>query len=217
MTIRLVLLNLMLCAGVSSALAQSNVTQPVLQAAPVPAEATPLPVPPVTVPPDASASSANYTIGPGDMLEVTVFKEPGMSTPSVPVRPDGMISLSLLGDLSASGLTPMLLSADVATRLKKYINDPRVTVTVLAVHPKEIYMLGEVGHVGAIPITPEMTPLQAIATAGGLSPYAKAKKIYILRTVAGTQKKIPFDYKKAIKNGDLQGVKLVAGDTVVVP
>ena len=217
MTIKLALLQFMLCAGVSTSLAQSNVTQPVLQAAPVPAETAPLPTPPATVPPDASASSANYTIGPGDMLEVTVFKEPGMSTPSVPVRPDGMISLSLLGDLPASGLTPMLLSADVASRLKKYINDPRVTVTVLGVHPKEIYMLGEVAHVGAIPITPEMTPLQAIATAGGLSPYANAKKIYILRTVAGTQKKIPFDYKKAIKNGDLQGVKLVAGDTVVVP
>ncbi len=218
MIAKLSVLNLLLLACIPVSYGQANVTKPVLQAAPaqVPASAAPA-LPAASVPPGDAASSSSYIIGPGDTLEVTVFKEPGLSNPNIPVRPDGMISLSLLGDLPASGLTPMRLSTDVAARLQKYINDPRVTVTVLGIHPKEIYMLGEVGHVGPIPITPDMTPLQAIAAAGGLSPYAKAKHIYILRNVAGAQKKIPFDYKKAIKDGNLQGVTLVAGDTVVVP
>lgn len=140
-----------------------------------------------------------------------------MSNPSVPVRPDGMISLSLLGDIPAAGQTPMQLSTDVATRLKKYVNDPLVTVTVLNVQQKEVYLLGEIQKTGPVALAPGMTPLQVIAAAGGLSPFAKAKRIYILRRSAGKQSKIAFDYKKAIKNGDLQGVSLLPGDTIVVP
>ncbi len=145
-----------------------------------------------------------------------VWREPGLSG-SFPVRPDGMISLALIGDLQASGFTPMHLSEDVAQRLKKFVNDPSVTVTVLGVHPKEIFLLGEVSRVGALPLTDDMTPLQAISAAGGLSPFAKAKRIYILRTEQGRQRKIPFDYKKAIKDGNQQGVSLSPGDTIVVP
>ncbi len=162
------------------------------------------------------ASSASYIIGPEDSLQITVWKEPGFSG-TLPVRPDGMISLALVGDLPAAGFSPMRLSQDIATRLKKYINDPSVNVTVLAVHPKQVYLLGEVAHIGALAITPDMTPLQAISAAGGLTPYANAKHIYILRGEQGKQKKISFDYKKAIKDGNQQGVTLMPDDTIVIP
>ena len=147
---------------------------------------------------------------------VTVWKEPNLSG-NLPVRPDGMVSLPLIGDITASGKTPMALSDEITTRLKKFINDPLVTVSVLAVNSKHIFLLGEVGHVGQFPLTPGMTMLQAIAGAGGLTPYANAKHIYILRTENGKQKKIPFNYRKAVKDGNQQGVELVAGDTIVVP
>ena len=170
-------------------------------------------------PSGASASaadvSADYVIGPSDSLEITVFKEPTMSG-TLPVRPDGMISLSLVGDLQAAGLTPMKLSDAIKERLRKYINDPSVTVTVLAVNSKHLFLLGEIAKPGELSLLPGMTPLQAIATAGGLTQYANAKHMYILRTSAGKQLKIPFDYKKAIKNGDQQGVTVMAGDPIVV-
>ncbi len=192
---------------------QPGVTTPVLSASP---EAAAQPAPP---PPDAASASPvspSYVIGPEDLIQVTVWKEPALSQ-SLTVRPDGMISLPLLGDVSASGLTPTLLSANLSSRLKKYINDPLVTVTVVTVNSKRIFLLGEVGHVGGMSMTPDMTPLQAIAAAGGLTPYANAKHIYILRTENGKQKKIFFDYKKAIKSGNEQGIVLVPGDTIVVP
>lgn len=127
-----------------------------------------------------------------------------------------MISLVLVGDLPAAGLTPMALSNDIATRLKKYIQDPVVTVVVLGVNSQRIFMVGEVGHVGPVMLTPGMTPLQAIVTAGGLSQFANSKRIYILRAVAGKQQKIPFNYKQAVKGID-EGVSLLPGDTIVVP
>lgn len=140
-----------------------------------------------------------------------------MSAGNLPVRPDGMISLPLAGDIQAAGLTPMHLSDEITARLKKFINDPVVTVTVLGVNSKRFYMIGEIGHPGEQPLIPGLTILQAIASAGGLSPYANAKRIYILRTVGGKQQKIPFNYKTAIKDGNLQGVTLMSGDTIVVP
>ena len=194
------------------AIAQQAMTRPILSATPTPASR---PIPSTQAPPSGT-NSTGYVLAPEDNIEVTVWKEPGISG-TLPVRPDGMISLSLLGDLQAAGYTPMQLSTEITQRLEKFIQDPNVTVTVLAVHPKEIYMLGEIGRVGPIPITPDMTPLQAISAAGGLSPFAKAKRIYILRTQQGEQVKIPFDYKKAIRNGDQQGLSLTPGDTIVVP
>jgi polysaccharide export outer membrane protein len=160
--------------------------------------------------------SPDYVIGPNDALQIDVWKEPQVSG-KLPVRPDGMISLPLVGDMPAAGFTPMQLGQEVSSRLKKFINDPAVTVTVMAVNSKQVYMLGEISRVGPLPMAPGMTPLQAIATAGGLTAYASAKHIYILRTVAGKQQKIPFDYKKAVKDGNMQGVTLLSGDTIVVP
>ncbi len=159
---------------------------------------------------------AAYVIEPEDTIEVTVWKEPVLSG-SFPVRPDGRISLALLGDLPAAGYTPMKLADEITERLKKYVTDPRVTVTVLTVHVDKVFLMGEVGKVGAVPLTPGMTPLQAIAAGGGLGPYANGKRMYILRTVAGKPVKIPFNYKKALKNGNEQGVTLLPNDTIVAP
>lgn len=185
-------------------------------ATPSPSGLPPLPSSAPTFPANAPQVSATYVIGPEDAISVNVWKEPTVSG-AFAVRPDGMISLPLLGDITASGLTPMTLGTDIATRLKKYLTDPLVTVTVTAVNSKRYYMVGEVSHTGPLPLAPGMTPMQAIAAAGGLSVYANPKKIYILRTDKGKQVKIPFNYKKAIKDGDQQGVTLLSGDTIVVP
>ncbi|MES2390795.1 MAG: polysaccharide biosynthesis/export family protein [Acidobacteriota bacterium] len=191
------------------------------QKAPKPAiTAAPSTTPPV-VPTAPAAGMApqdqsTYVIGASDVITVTVFKDPTL-TGNLTVRPDGMISLPLLGDVPASGLTPMQLSVDLTKRLMKFMTDPNVTVTVVSVNSKMVYLIGEVSHIGPVQILPGMTPLQAIATAGGLTPYANARKIYILRGQQGKQTKILFDYKKALKEGNLQGVVLVPGDTIVVP
>src|ERR1019366_58576 len=152
-----------------------------------------------------------------DAIQVSVWKEPSLSALTLPVRPDGKITLPLVGDIAAAGFTPMQLAADITNRLKQFVTDPTVDVTVLAVNSKRVFMIGEVGHVGPLAISPGMTILQAIATAGGLTPYANKKHIYILRGEPGKQEKIPFDYTKAVKKGDMQGVSLVPGDTIVVP
>jgi polysaccharide export outer membrane protein len=164
----------------------------------------------------AGKDAALYMIGPEDTLQVTVWKEPTLSG-TFPVRPDGMISLVLVGDLPAAGRTPMQLSDEITVRLKKYLQDPSVTVLVMAVNSQRIYMMGEVGHVGPIALAAGMSPLQAIAAAGGLSPFASSKKIYILRGEAGKQQKIPFNYKQALKGDSTQDIRLQPGDTIVVP
>jgi polysaccharide export outer membrane protein len=163
-----------------------------------------------------STDTAHYIIGPEDNLQITVWKEPTLSG-TIPVRPDGMISMVLLGDLPAAGKTPMQLSADIAERLKKYIQDPIVTVVVLGINSQKIFIIGEVGHVGAIALSAGMSPLQAIAAAGGLSPFANSKHIYILRGVGNKRVKIPFNYKQALKGENKQDVSLEPGDTIVVP
>jgi polysaccharide export outer membrane protein len=170
-------------------------------------------------PPAVGASpqdSATYMIGADDQLQVTVWKEAAL-TGSLTVRPDGDISMPLLGDVLAAGKTPMQLADLISAGLKKYVNDPTVTVTVSQVNSKRVFLIGQVQHIGPVMITPGMTVLQAISTAGGLTPYANGKKIYILRGPQGAQKRIPFNYKTALRDGNQQGVTLVPGDTIVVP
>jgi polysaccharide biosynthesis/export protein len=203
----------LLIPAVGSGLAQQPAAKPVLSAEPAaqPANASPAPAPA-----GPTAVSANYVIGPDDSLQIVVWKEPQLSA-TLPVRPDGKISLPLVGDVVAAGFTPMQLATNITTRLTKFVTDPVVDVTVMAVNSKHVFLIGEVGRVGPLAITPGMTILQAIATAGGLTPYANKKHIYILRGDPGKQEKIPFDYTKAVKKGDMQGVSLVPGDTIVVP
>jgi polysaccharide export outer membrane protein len=150
------------------------------------------------------------------MLKITVWHEPDMNV-ALPVRPDGKISLPLLDDLQAAGMTPMQLAASIKEKLKKYIADPRVTVAVEAMNSQRIYVLGEVVHTGVMPLLPHMTILQALSSAG-FTQFSNPKAIYLLRTQNGQQTKIPFNYKDAIKaRGTQQNIVLRPGDTIVVP
>ena len=167
--------------------------------------------------PDAGkAPAGSYVIGASDMIAVTVFKEPTLSS-TLLVRPDGMISMPLLGDVKASGKTPLELSDEIATKLKKYVQDPNVTVVLNQNNSKIVYLMGEVGKTGPMSMTPGMTLLEAIASAGGLTDFANAKKVYILRNEAGTQQKIPVNYKEVLKGKTTLNVTLKPGDTIVVP
>jgi polysaccharide export outer membrane protein len=163
-----------------------------------------------------SVAGPDYVIGADDNLHISVWKEVDLTT-SLPVRPDGKISLPLLNDVQAAGLTPMQLADSITEKLKKYIADPRVTVVVTAMNSRRIYVLGEVLHTGAVPLLPNMTVLQALATAG-FTQFANLKGIYVLRTENGKQVKLPFNYKQVVKGADpRQNIALKPGDTVVVP
>lgn len=158
----------------------------------------------------------SYIIGASDDISVTVFKEPTLSN-SLLVRPDGMISMPLLGDVKAAGRTTTQLADEITVMLKKYIQDPNVTVVLSKVNSKIIYLLGEVAKPGPVEMTPGMTFLQAIATAGGLTQFANSKKIYILRIDGGKERKIPVQYKRALKGDISLNLDLNPGDTIVVP
>ncbi len=164
----------------------------------------------------ASAVPPDYVIGADDTLKITVWKEPDMSV-ELPVRPDGKISVPLLDDVQAAGMTPMQLSGSIRERLKKYIADPRVTVVVTAMNSQRVYVLGEVLHTGPMALLPGMTMLQALSGAG-FTQFANVKGIYLLRRVNGQQTKIPFNYKDAIKGrNNQQSLVLKPGDTIIVP
>lgn len=166
--------------------------------------------------PVASVAPPDYTIGADDTLHVTVWKEPEMSA-TLPVRPDGKISLPLLDDVQAAGMTPMQLGASIKEKLKKYIADPRVTVVVTAMNSQRIFLAGEVAHPGAMALLPNMTMLQALSSAG-FTQFANVKRIYLLRTQNGQQTKTPFDYKDVVKgNHPEKNIMLKPGDTIVVP
>jgi polysaccharide export outer membrane protein len=158
----------------------------------------------------------NYVIGETDVVMVSVLKEPTLSN-GMPVRPDGMISLPLLGDVKAAGKTPMQLADEITTKLKKYIQDPNVTIILTQMNSKKVYLIGEIGKTGPIEMTPGMTLLQAIATAGGLTQYANSKKMYILRTKGEKQEKIRVHYKQALRGDSSLNITLNLGDTIVVP
>jgi polysaccharide export outer membrane protein len=161
-------------------------------------------------------ASPTYMIGPDDTLYVNVWKEPDL-TATLPVRADGMISLPLLNDVQAAGLTPMQLAASITEKLKKYVADPRVTVTVTQMNSQRVYVTGEVAHSGAMTLTPDMTVLQALSSAG-FTQFANTKGIYVLRSENGTQKKYPVNYKKIVKGEDsASNILLKPGDTIVVP
>jgi polysaccharide export outer membrane protein len=133
------------------------------------------------------------------------------------VRADGMISLPLLNDVQAAGLTPMQLGSSLSEKLKKYVADPHVTIVVTQMNSQRVYVTGEVLHPGAMNLTPNMTVLQALATSG-FTQFANTKSIYVLRHENGAEKKFPVNYKKLIKGeAGNQNIALKPGDTIVVP
>jgi len=169
----------------------------------------------------ASATKAHddtYTIGADDVLAINVWKEPDL-TRSVPVRSDGKISLPLIGELQASGVTPKQLEQDIAKKLTSYVSEPEVTVIVQEIKSRKFNVLGMVARPGSFSITHTMTVLDAIALAGGFGDFAKQKSIYVLRMKPdGTQARLPFNYKDVVKGKNPeQNIKLEPGDSVVVP
>jgi len=164
---------------------------------------------------NANQAGPDYVIGPDDVLHVAVWKEADL-TATLPVRPDGKISLPLLNDVQAAGLTPEQLAASVTEKLRKFIADPHVTVVVATINSKRIYLVGEVLRPGAATMLPNMTVLQALARAG-INQYAKTKGIYVLRTENGKQQKLPVNYRRLVKGDLAQNYSLQPGDTIVVP
>jgi len=214
LAVRLVKWTLLLAILTSFAIAQdsSSATQPSMpKQAPA---ATPETLPKSV----AGMRPESYVIGAEDTIQVYVWKEPDMSK-SVPVRPDGMISLPLVGEVKAAGYTPVQLQDVLADAIKKYVSDPQVTVVVEKVASLNFNVVGEVNHPGYFPLTRRMTVLDAIALAGGFKDFAKTKKIYVLRTAAsGTQERLPFNYKQVIKGQNpQQNIELQPRDTIVVP
>jgi polysaccharide export outer membrane protein len=196
-------------------------------AVPVPAQKNnsknqnPAPVAPAQAQPGPGmplANDASYVIGPSDELNISVWEQPDLSR-AVPVRPDGMISLPLINDIQAAGKTPMqLMNALVEKLVTLGVKSPLVTVTVTAIRSQFIYVLGQVGRPGTFPMVPGMTVLQAIASSGGLTLFAKQTKIEIRRNENGKLTRMLFNYKEVIKGvHPEQDILLRPNDTIVVP
>jgi polysaccharide biosynthesis/export protein len=176
---------------------------------------TPATKPETTTP--SAVVDADYKIGPQDMLRIDVWKEPDISR-TVPVRPDGKISLPLLNDVQAAGITTMQLAGVIREGLTKYITSPQVTVTVTEINSRRVYCTGEVLKPGALSLLPNMTALQAISSCGGFTQFAKQKGIYILRVEDGKQVQHPFNYKDVVKgHHPEENIILQPGDVIVVP
>lgn len=160
---------------------------------------------------------ANYRIGVGDVLSVDVWKEPEL-THTTPVRPDGKISLPLLDDMPAAGLTPTQLASAITGQLREFLVNPHVTVMVAEINSRQIYVLGEVTHAGAYPLLAPITVMQALSVAGGLTPFADANRISVMRTEDDRREIFHFRYKDvASGRKPEQNIPLKPGDTVIVP
>jgi polysaccharide export outer membrane protein len=214
---------LLAALGAATAHAQSRPQSgaPATPAAPTAATSTAA----VTATPSAAVApvggyplSTDYIIGPEDVLQITVWKNESLSR-ILPVRPDGKISLPLLHDIHAAGLTPMQLRDKIANALGEFMPNPEVAVTVSDVRSYRVSVLGEVQKPGQLQLKADTTVLEAIALAGGFRDFASPGKIMILRKDSkGTTQKIPFNYNRVVKDNRSQdNVTLKSGDVVVVP
>jgi|SRR5579859_54339 len=191
-----------------------------------PAETTENPKPADTAKaPDKTADNAppavnvppGYVVGESDVLHVNVWKEQELSQ-TVVVRTDGNISLPLINEVRVSGMTPIQIQELIAEKLKSFINNPQVTVTVTDIRSKKAFITGEVLRPGSYSLNAQTSVLQLIAQAGGFTPFAKRDSIVVLRTENGKLTRMKFQYKEVIKgNKTEQNVALQPGDTVVVP
>jgi polysaccharide export outer membrane protein len=187
--------------------------------APRPAVAAPHPAPLIDSDkkpaPQGTSLPDEYRMSPGDKLRIEVYKDPQLSQ-SVQVRPDGRITLPLVGDLEANARTPIELRDAIVAALKEYITNPTVTVIVVEATASTAYVMGEVNHPGAVTLQAPLTIIQALALAGGLKDFADARNIRILRKSSLGVQMIPFDYKEAVRSVRAP-IYLRPGDTVVVP
>lgn len=200
--------------------------------APRPASAPTAPASPATAPAGAAAAvpapeadtvptgvpvPRGYTIGPADVLDIVFWRDKDMSA-QVTVRPDGRITLPLMNDIVAIGLTPEQLRTKLEADAARYIQDPNVTIVVKQINSRKVFITGEVAKPGSYPLNGPTSVLQLISMAGGLSEYANEKKIRVLRLEAGQQLSLPFNYKDVAEGKELaQNIELRPGDTVVVP
>lgn len=163
------------------------------------------------------AQDSEYTVKPGDLLNIAVWKEPDLQGP-VLVRPDGAFSFPLAGQIDARGKTVMQLQQTVSDRLKKFISDPVVTVSVQEVRGNKVYVIGQVTRPGEFIVNPRVDVMQALSMAGGATPFAALDDITILRREGAVQRALPFRYKEVARGRNLeQNIILQAGDVVVVP
>jgi polysaccharide export outer membrane protein len=157
----------------------------------------------------------SYRIGIGDQLQVSVWHEHDLSL-QVAVRPDGNITMPLLNDIYVVGQTPKELAALITEKLKPFVNEPQVTISVSSIQSRKVYLIGQVTRQGVFSLNERKTALELITEAGGLGPFAKSNSIYVLRVVDGKETRIPFHYKKVV-DGREADVELLPGDKVVVP
>jgi polysaccharide export outer membrane protein len=171
--------------------------------------------PPATV--TGPPADATYTVKPGDTLLVSVWKEPDLQGP-VLVRPDGMFSFPLAGQLDARNKSVAELQQELTTKLKKYISDPVVTVSIQEIKGNKVYVIGQVQKPGDFVVNPRVDVMQALSMAGGATPFAALGDIMILRRTDAGQQALPFKYTDVIRGRNLQqNIMLQAGDVVVVP
>jgi polysaccharide biosynthesis/export protein len=164
----------------------------------------------------AADDAGSYEIGPEDVLDISVWKNPELSR-TVPVRPDGKVSLPLVNDIQAAGLTPATLRALVATRLADYIPAPEVSVMVREVHSRKVAVIGAVKTPGRFEIKSPMTVLEVIALAQGFTDFASRERIVVLRQSNGTTTRLPFNYRRISDGADQANFAVQPGDIVVVP
>jgi polysaccharide export outer membrane protein len=167
--------------------------------------------------PAAVPTPPDYVIGPDDVLAVVFWRDKDMSS-EVAVRPDGKISLPLLNDVQAAGLTPPQLRARLTELSQEYLDDPNVTIVVRQINSRKVFITGQVNKAGTYPLSGPTTVLQLIAMAGGIAEYANGKKIVVMRTENGRQVSFPFNYADVVARRKLaQNIELRPGDTVIVP
>ncbi|MBI2221857.1 MAG: polysaccharide biosynthesis/export family protein [Acidobacteria bacterium] len=218
----IVMTGLLAAQAVAPTLAQtSSASHPALRTQTGSAAARPATGDTTTTPPapapttGASPAAHDYRLSAGDKLRVEVYRDQQLSQ-SVQIRPDGKITLPLLGDVQAAGLTPIALRDRLTTSLKEYITTPVVTVIVVEATPATVFVMGEVKAPGPQPLRGSMTVLEALAMAGGFLDFAKTSDIRVLRKAPAGTETLKFNYKKALK-GEGEPIVLRAGDIVVVP
>ena len=156
-----------------------------------------------------------YIVGIADVLVISVWKEPDFSGPVV-VRPDGIITVPVVGDIHVAGLTTLQVQDILTEKLKSVVTEPQVTVIVRDIRSRKVYLVGKVGRPGGVSLTGHETVLQVLADAGGPTQFAKSQKMYVLRTTGNHEKRIPFNYKKVLAGAE-PDVELMVGDVIVVP
>lgn len=182
-----------------------------------PTSTTPAPRPATPVVPAGAVTPPDYVIGAEDVLTIIFWREQDLSS-EVAVRPDGKISLPLLNEIQAAGLTPEQLRGTLTQAANRFVEDPAVTVVVKTINSRKVFITGQVGKPGPYPLSGPTTVLQLIATAGGVNEYAKSDRIVVMRTENGRTVSHKFNYKQVSQGKNLpQNIDLKPGDTIVVP